>query len=338
MKRHIAIFWLAAAAVSWCLPAQAQTLKTIRDRGTLICGVNQDLAGFSKPDGKGGWTGFDVDFCKALAAAIFNDPTKVRFVGLNAAARFTALQNKEIDVLSRNSTWTMSREASLGLSFPVTTYYDGQGFIVTRASGANSALELNGVSACVQTDTTNQLNLTDYFKANKIEHQVQQFTALDEALKAYDSGSCKTFTADVSQLHALRLRLGKPADHVILPEVISKEPLGPAVRNDDMQWFNIVRWTHFAMINAEELGVSSQTIDEALRSDKPDVKRLVGADDGYGEKLGLTKDWAVRIVKLVGNYGEVFERNIGDKSDLKIARGLNDLWTRGGIQYAPPVR
>jgi general L-amino acid transport system substrate-binding protein len=338
MKRPIAILVLAAISFLSCLPAQAQTLKTVRDRGVLVCGVNPDLIGFSKPDGKGGWTGFDIDFCKALAAAIFNDPTKVRFVGLSAAARFTALQSKEIDILSRNSTWTMSREASLGLSFPVTTYYDGQGFIVPRASGANSALELGGASACVQTDTTNQLNLTDYFNANKIEHQVQPFTALDDALKAYDAGRCKTFTADVSQLHALRLRLGKPADHVILPEVISKEPLGPAVRNDDMQWFNIVRWTHFAMVNAEELGVSSQTIDEALRSEKPDVKRLVGADEGHGEKLGLTKDWAVRIVRLVGNYGEVFERNVGGKSELSIARGLNDLWTRGGIQYAPPVR
>lgn len=338
MKRHIAIIALAATAISLSLPAQAQTLKTVRDRGTLICGVNPDLIGFSKPDGKGGWAGFDVDFCKALAAAIFNDPTKVQFVALGTTNRFTALQSKEIDVLSRNSTWTMAREAGLGLSFPATTYYDGQGFIVPRASGANSALELNGASACVQTDTTNQLNLTDYFNANKIEHQVQTFTSLDDALKAYDAGRCKTFSADTSQLHALRLRLAKPAEHVILPEVISKEPLGPAVRGDDMQWFNIVRWTHFAMINAEELGVSSQTIDEALRSEKPDVKRLVGADEGFGEKLGLTKDWAVRIVKLVGNYGEVFERNVGGKSELKIARGLNDLWTRGGIQYAPPVR
>jgi general L-amino acid transport system substrate-binding protein len=339
MNRAIGGFALVAvAALVWQQPATAQTLKTVKDRGTLVCGVNQGLPGFSNPDAAGNWSGFDVDFCRALAAAIFNDPSKVRYVPLSTAARFQALQSKEVDVLSRNSTWTMERDTSMGLSFPATTYYDGQGFIVSRSSNAVSALELSGVSVCVQTETTTRLNLTDFFKTNKVEHQVMEFASLDEAVKSYDSGRCKTFTTDVSQLYALRLRLSKPDDHVILPDIISKEPLGPAVRSDDAQWFAITRWVHFAMLNAEELGVSSQTIDEAMRSEKPDVKRLVGTEGAYGEQLGLTKDWAARVIKQVGNYGEVFDRNVGLHSKLGIARGLNDLWTKGGIQYAPPIR
>ena len=338
MRGIVRMLGLAVIAVCTCQTATAQSLKTIKDRGTLVCGVGQGLIGFSHPDQSGNWAGFDVDFCRALAAAIFNDAARVRYLPFNAAERFPALQSKSIDVLSRNSTWTMSRDTELGLSFPVTTYYDGQGFMVPRSLKADSALDLNGASICVQSDTTTQLNLSDFFRGNRIAYQVLTFPTFDEATKAYDASRCKSITTDVSQLYALRLTLTSPDDHVILPEVISKEPLGPVVRSDDMQWFTIVRWTHFAMVTAEELGVSSQTVDEALRSDRPEIKRLLGTECDHGERLGLSKDWAARIVRLVGNYGEVFSRNIGDGSKLAIARGLNDLWTKGGIQYAPPIR
>jgi general L-amino acid transport system substrate-binding protein len=241
-------------------------------------------------------------------------------------------------VLSRNSTWTLARDTSLGLNFAAVNYYDGQGFIVRKSLKINSALELNGASVCTQTGTTTELNLADYFRANKMKYEVLALATADETIKAYDGGRCDVFTTDVSQLYAEKLKLTNANDHIILPEVISKEPLGPVVRHGDDQWFDIVKWVHFAMVNAEELGVSSKTIDEALKSDKPDVKRLVGTEGNYGEQLGLTKDWVVRIVKAVGNYGEVFERNVGSGSKLGIARGLNNLWTKGGIQYAPPIR
>jgi len=338
MSGLIRTFILAMVAVGTCHAAGAQTLKTVKDRGMLMCGVGQGLAGFSQPDGNGNWIGFDVDFCRALAAAIFNDPSRVLYVPYSAGARFPALQSRAIDVLSRNSTWTMSRDTELGLSFPVTTYFDGQGFMVPRSLKTEAALDLGGASVCVQSDTTTNLNLLYFFRANKMKLEALTFGTFEEALRAYDSGRCKALTADVSQLYALRLSLTKPDEQVILPEIISKEPLGPVVRGDDMQWFAIVRWTHFAMIIAEELGVSSQTIDEALRSDKPEIRRLVGTEGSYGEHLGLSKEWAAQVIRLVGNYGEVFNRNIGDSSRLSIARGLNDLWTRGGIQYAPPIR
>ena len=338
MSRVVRMFILAVVAVVASPAADAQTLKTVKERGELVCGVGQGLAGFSSPDEKGGWSGFDVDFCRALAAAIFNDAGKVKYVPVETVARFAPLQSQAIDLLSRNTTWSMSRDTALGLSFPVTTYYDGQGFMVPRSLKVDSALDLKGASVCVQSGTTTELNLSDFFSANKIEHQAMTFATFEEALKIYDSGGCKSLATDVSQLYALRLSLTKPDEHIILPEVISKEPLGPVVRGDDMQWFAIMRWTHFAMIIAEELGVSSRTIDEALRSEKPEIKRLVGAEGSYGEHLGLSKDWAARIIRLVGNYGEVFGRNIGDGSKLAISRGLNDLWTKGGIQYAPPIR
>jgi general L-amino acid transport system substrate-binding protein len=328
----------AAAALATSAPASAQTLNTVKQRGVLVCGVSQGLPGFSSPDDRGNWTGLDVDFCRALAAAIFNDPTKVRFTPLSTKDRFTALQSGEIDVLSRNSTWTLSRDSSLGLNFAGITYYDGQGFMVKKALKINSALELNGASVCTQTGTTTELNLADYFRANKMKYEVLALATGDETIKAYDGGRCDVFTTDVSQLYAEKLKLSNANDHVILPEIISKEPLGPVVRHGDDQWFDLVKWTHFAMINAEELGVSSKTVDEALKSDKPDIKRLVGSEGNYGEQLGVTKDWVVRIVKHVGNYGEVFERTVGSGSKLGIARGLNNLWTKGGIQYAPPIR
>src|SRR5215203_1798633 len=336
MKRNVLVL---GAALSLALSAQtaaAQMLKTVKDRGSLICGVSQGLPGFSTPDDKGNWTGLDVDFCRALAAAIFNDPAKVKFTPLSAKDRFEPLKSGEIDVLARNTTWTSSRDALF--SFVAITYYDGQGFMVRKALKINSALELNGASVCTQTGTTTELNLADYFRANKMKYEVLALATADETIKAYDGGRCDVFTTDVSQLYAEKLKLTNANDHIILSEVISKEPLGPVVRHGDDQWFDIVKWVHFAMVNAEELGVSAKTLDEALKSDKPDVKRLVGTEGNYGEQLGLTKDWAVRIVKAVGNYGEVFERNVGSGSKLGIARGLNNLWTKGGIQYAPPIR
>lgn len=338
MKVIVRMIALAIIAVCAGESASAQTLNAVKERGVLSCGVGPGLAGFSSPDEKGNWSGFDVDFCRALAAAIFNDPNLVRFSYFNAGDRFPALQSKGIDVLSRNTTWTMSRDTELGLSFPVTTYYDGQGFMVPRALKIDSALDLNGASVCVQSDTTTALNLADFFQGNRMKHEAVTAGTVDDARKAYDSGACKSLTTDVSQLYAMRLSLAHPDDHVILPEVISKEPLGPVVRADDMQWFAIVRWTHFAMIIAEELGVSSKSIDEAMRSDRPEIKRLLGVEGNHGEHLGLTKDWAARIIRHVGNYGEVYDRNVGEGSKLKIPRGLNQLWSAGGIQYAPPIR
>ena len=319
-------------------PAHSQTLKAIKDRGTLVCGVSQGILGFSAQTANSGWVGFDVDFCRALAAEIFNDTSKVNFVPLSAGERFGALQSGAIDVLSRNSTWTMSREVDLGLVFPAVTYYDGQGFMVRRSRKIGSALDLAGSKICVQTGTTTELNLADYFDSNAMKYQPVLGASPDEVVKTYDSDRCDVLTSDASQLHAERLKLTTPDDHVILPDLISKEPLGPAVRAGDQQWFNIVKWTAFAMVNAEELGVTSKNIDEALKSTKPKVRRLVGTEDDYGERLGLTKDWAVRIIRLVGNYGEIYEHNVGVKSQLGIPRGINELWTAGGIMYAPPIR
>jgi general L-amino acid transport system substrate-binding protein len=338
MIRAVATLATAAALAAGASAASAQTLNTVKQRGTLVCGVSQGLPGFSSPDDRGNWTGLDVDLCRAIAAAIFGDANKVKFTPLSAKDRFTALQSGEIDVLSRNSTWTLSRDSSLGLNFAAVNYYDGQGFMVRKSLKVNSALELNGASVCTQTGTTTELNLADYFRANKMKYEVIAFATADETIKAYDSGRCDVFTTDVSQLYSEKLKLANSNDHIILPEVISKEPLGPAVRHGDDQWFDLVKWVHFAMINAEELGVTSKNVDEALKSDKPDVRRLVGTEGNYGEQLGVSKDWVVRIVKLVGNYGEAFERNVGSGSRLGIARGLNNLWNKGGIQYAPPVR
>jgi general L-amino acid transport system substrate-binding protein len=316
----------------------AQTLKKVQDRGSLICGVSQGLPGFSNPDDKGNWTGFDVDVCRAVAAAIFNDASKVKFSPLSAKDRFTALQSGEIDMLARNSTWSSSRDASLGISFTAVNYYDGQGFMVRKSLKVNSALELNGGSMCVQTGTTTELNLADYFRANNMKYEVIAFVTADETVKAYEAGRCDAFTTDVSQLYAEKLKLANPADHVILPEIISKEPLAPAVRRGDDQWLTLVKWVQFAMLDAEELGVSQKTVDEALKSTQPEIKRLLGTDGTYGEQLGLTKDWVVRIVKQVGNYADSYDRNVGSGSKLGISRGLNRLWTKGGIQYAPPIR
>jgi general L-amino acid transport system substrate-binding protein len=304
----------------------------------LSCGVSQGLPGFSSPDDKGNWTGLDVDVCRAIAGAIFNDPAKVKYVPLSAKDRFTALQSGEVDVLSRNTTWTISRDTSLGANFTGVTYYDGQGFMVKKSLKVNSALELNSASVCVQTGTTTEQNLADYFKANNMKYEVIAFGTNDETVKAYEAGRCDVFTTDQSGLYANRLKLASPGDHMVLPEIISKEPLGPMVRHGDDQWFDIVKWTLFALITTEELGVTAKNVDEKAKLENPEMKRVLGSDGNFGEQLGLTKDWVVRIVKAVGNYGEVFDRNVGAGSPLAINRGLNNLWNKGGLQYAPPIR
>ncbi len=334
---------LSAAAVTLaCGAASAATLDEVKARGSLKCGVHTGLAGFAAPNDKGEWTGFDADFCRAVAAAIFDDPSKVTFVPTNATERFTALQSGEIDLLARNTTWTISRDTSLGLNFTGVNYYDGQGFMINakKLPGINSALQLSGAAICVQSGTTTELNLADYFEANNMQYNPVVFQGFDETNAAYESGRCDDDTTDQSGLYALRLTLANPDEHVVLPEIISKEPLGPAVRQGDDQWFDIVKWTLFAMIQAEESGITQANIDEMLQSDNPEIRRILGVEEGskLGADLGLTNDWVVRIVRGVGNYGEVFERNIGQGSPIKIARGLNALWTKGGLQYAPPIR
>ena len=342
MKRLAAVIALlfaqTAALAGATQAAGAQTLAAIKERGQLVCGANGTLAGFGTPDPQGNWTGFDVDFCRAIAAAIFDDPGKVKFVALTAKDRFTALQSGEVDVLSRNTTWTLSRDTSLGLDFAAVTYYDGQGFMVRRALKVSSALELSDASVCVQQNTTSELNLADYFRANHMSLKAVALATEEEALKAYESGRCDALTTDSSALYGARLGLSEPSLHIVLPEIISKEPLSPVVRQGDSQWTDIVRWTHFVMLNAEELGISSGNVDAKLKSDDPETRRLLGVEGQYGEGLGLTNDWAYRIIKHVGNDGESFERNIGQGSPLKIVRGLNALWTKGGLQYGPPIR
>jgi general L-amino acid transport system substrate-binding protein len=338
MKRLVTTLALVAAAGLAASTASAQTLNAVKQRGALNCGTNTGLAGFAQPDAQGNWTGLDVDLCRAVSAAIFNDANKIKFVPLTAKDRFTALQSGDVDMLSRNTTWTSSRDTSLGLNFTGINYFDGQGFIIRKQLKVNSALELNDAAICVQQGTTTELNLADYFRASKMRLKTVTFATLDESVKAYDSGRCDAYTTDASGLYSVRMKLTAPDDHIVLPEIISKEPLGPAVRHGDDQWFDLVKWTHYAMVNAEELGVTKANVDEMAKSDNPDLKRLLGTEGNFGEQLGLSKDWVVRIVKLVGNYGEVFEKNVGQGSPLKIARGLNNLWTKGGLQYAPPVR
>jgi general L-amino acid transport system substrate-binding protein len=328
----------AAAAMMIALTAHASTLETVKQRGAVNCGANGQLPGFGIPDAQGNWSGLDADLCRAIAAAIFNDPAKVKFVPLTARDRFTGLQMGDVDVLVRNTSWTLSRDTQLGLISTGINYYDGQGFIARKALRVNSALELNDASICVEQGTTTELNLADYFRSNRMRLKTVTFGTIDEAVKAYESGRCDAFTADASGLYGIRLKLAKSDDHVMLPEIISKEPLGPLVRKGDDQWLEIVKWVHFAMLDAEELNVKRTNVDEQVRSDNPEVKRLLGTEGNFGELLGLTNDWVYRIVKLVGNYGEVFDRNVGQGSSLKIARGLNALWTKGGVQYAPPIR
>jgi general L-amino acid transport system substrate-binding protein len=337
MRSHFA--WLAGAAfaVAGALSVNAATLDQVKTRGQLICGANPGLAGFGLPDDQGMYKGLDVDECKAIAAAIFNDPNKVKYLPINAKDRPTILASGEIDVLIRNTTWTLSRQTG-GMFFTGINFYDGQGFMVRKKLDVASALKLDGASVCVQQGTTTELNLADYFRANNMKLEAVVFATDEEATKAYDSGRCDAYTTDASGLYSERLKMSNPDDHIVLPEIISKEPLGPSVRKDDVQWFQIVQWTHYALITAEELGVTQANVDEKLKSDNPAIRRLLGVEGSYGEGLGLTNDWAYRIIKAVGNYGEIFERNVGQGSPIKISRGLNALWNKGGLQYAPPIR
>jgi general L-amino acid transport system substrate-binding protein len=340
MKKHIVAIaaGLGLTLAAGTAMAQTGTLAQVKARGTLNCGVGPGLAGFGLPDAQGNWSGLDVDFCRAMAAAIFDDPKKVKFVPLSAKDRFTALQAGEVDLLARNTTWTMSRDTSLGLNFGPVNYYDGQGFMVRKKLNVASAMKLDGASVCTQQGTTTELNLADFFRANKMKYEVVAFATNDETIKAYESGRCDAFTTDASGLYAERLKLSDQAEHIVLPEVISKEPLGPVVRHGDDQWFDIMKWTHYAMLNAEEAGITQANVAEMAKSDNPEIKRMLGSEGKFGEAIGLTNDWVLRIVKHVGNYGESFERNVGASSRLKIARGQNALWTKGGLQYAPPIR
>jgi general L-amino acid transport system substrate-binding protein len=326
-----------AGALLLLAGAKAGTLDAVKQRGALACGVSTGLPGFSARDDKGRWSGFDVDYCRALAAAIFDDPTKVTYVPLNAAERFDALKSGKIDVLSRNSSWTIEREAG-GLLFTAILYHDGQGFLVLRHPDIASALELDKAKVCVQKGTTSELNLPDYFRYNSMSLELHAVDTVDEAMKTLEGGGCDVFTADQSALYAERTQLAKPGEAVILPDVISKEPLGPVVRGDDIGWFNLVKWVAFALIDAEELGVSSQNTGKATTSTKPDVRRFVGIEGDFGQKLGVDNAFALNAVKAVGNYDEIFERNLGTGSKLDIPRGLNQLWSAGGVLYAPPMR
>lgn len=343
MKKTIVSAVIGAAALGLTgAAASAATLDDIKAKGFVQCGVSQGLPGFSNPDDQGNWSGLDVDLCKAVAAAVFGDAEKVKFTPLSAKERFTALQSGEVDVLSRNTTWTISRDTALGLNFAGVTYYDGQGFMINakKLEGINSALQLSGAAVCVQAGTTTELNLADYFKANNMEYSPVVFEKFEEVNAAYDAGRCDVYTTDQSGLYAVRLNLTNPDDHIVLPEIISKEPLGPAVRHGDDQWFDIVKWVYYALVNAEELGISQANLEEKMNSDNPEVRRLLGTEEGtkLGTDLGLTNDFAVRAIKHVGNYGEIFERNVGADSPLKISRGINALWTKGGLQYGMPIR
>jgi len=333
MKKSL-LLGLATAAI-FSTTVQADTLEDVKKAGVVKCGVSTGLGGFSAADDKGEWKGLDVDLCRAVAAAVLGDATKVKFNPLTAKERFTALQSGEIDILSRNTTWTLTRDGSLGLNFAGVNYYDGQGFMVTKALGVDSALKLDGAAVCIQAGTTTELNLADYFKANNMKYKAITFDNSDQTIKGFEAGRCDMLTSDQSQLYSLRIKLAKPDTAIVLPEVISKEPLGPVVRQGDDKWFNIVKWSLNAMINAEEMGITSKNIKEMKDSKDPSVGRMMG---GQGEKLGLDDNWSANIVEQVGNYGESFEANVGAGSPLKIGRGLNALWNKGGIMYAPPIR
>ena len=332
MKKFLFIFTFFLAGHA----AAQSTLDSVRSKGFVQCGVNTGLAGFSQPDSKGVWRGIDVDVCRAVAAAVFGDAGKVRYTPLTALQRFTALQSGEIDILSRNTTWTLSRDTSLGLNFVGVNYYDGQGFMVPKKLNVKSAKQLNGATVCVQPGTTTELNLADYFRANRMSFKPVVIEKLEEVLNAYFAGRCDVFTTDHSGLVALRAsRATKPEDHLILPEIISKEPLGPAVRHGDDRWFDIVKWSLFAMLEAEELGLSSKNIDAEAKSANPSIQRFVGTSGDIGKMLSLDNKWAYQIIKQVGNYAESYEANL---KPLGFERGLNRLWNQGGLMYAPPIR
>ena len=338
--RTFPIWAIAASMAVFTSPVVAgPTLDAVKQRGEIVCGVNTGIAGFAAPDSKGEWRGIDVDVCRAVSSALFGNPGKVKFVGLTAAQRFTALQSGEIDVLSRNTTGTLTRDTSLGLNVAGVNYYDGQGFLVSKKANVKSVKELNGATICVQQGTTTELNVADYFRANKISYKPVVIEKLEEVIAAFFAGRCDAFTADASNLAATRsTNAQNPDDYMILPEIISKEPLGPMVRHGDDQWFDLVKWSLIAMIEAEEYGVTSKNVDEMLQSTNPGIQRFLGVTPGMGKALGVDEKWAFNIVKQVGNYGESFERNVGSGSPLKLQRGLNALWTQGGLMYAWPIR
>ncbi len=341
MKKMM-ISTLVAAATLFALANQAHagtTLDAVKKKGFVQCGISDGLPGFSYADANGKFTGIDVDVCRAVAAAVFGDDTKVKYTPLTAKERFTALQSGEVDILSRNTTWTSSRDSSMGMVFAGVNYYDGIGFLTHKKAGLKSAKDLDGATVCIQAGTDTELNVADYFKANKMQFTPVTFDRSDESAKALESGRCDTLSSDQSQLYALRIKLGKPDDYVVLPEVISKEPLGPVVRRGDDDWFTIVKWSLYAMLDAEEMGVTSKNVDQMVANPlTPDMAHLLGKEGNFGEQLKLPNDWAFKIIKQVGNYSEIFDRNVGAGSELKIKRGLNALWNQGGIQYAPPVR
>jgi len=335
-KNKIALLLSAAVLVPNLV--FASTLQDVTKKGKVACGISTGNAGFSSIDSKGAWIGLDVDFCKAVAAAVLGDAEKVKYVPLTSAERLTALQTGEIDLLARTTTWTSSRDTSLGLNFTGVNYYDGQGFLVKKNLGVTSAKELNGATFCIQSGTTTELNLTDYFKTNKMEYKAITYDNANQAFEGFKAGRCDALTTDASSLYGLLVQLDDANSAVVLPEIISKEPLGPVVRQGDDQWFNIVRWTLFATLEAEELGVTSSNVDTMLKSNNPNIKRLLGVSNSTGTDLGLKDDWAYQIVKQVGNYSETFEKNVGQGSSLKITRGLNALWTDGGLMYSMPIR
>ncbi|CAO3419923.1 amino acid ABC transporter substrate-binding protein [Azospirillum argentinense] len=332
----------AAAAMVFGAVTGAQagpTLDAVKGRGFVQCGVNAGLPGFGNPDSSGNWTGLDVDYCRAVAVALFNDPNKVKFTPLSAQQRFPAIQSGEVDLLSRNTTVTLTRDTSVGLNFAPVTYYDGQGFMVNKKLGVKSAKELNGATVCVQAGTTTELNLADYFRTNNMSYNPVVIESNDEVNAAYFAGRCDVLTTDASGLAGTRAGVAPvPDDHIILPEIISKEPLAPAVRHGDDQWFDVVKWTVYATIQAEEMGITSKNVDEFVNSKNPEIQRILGTSPGMGKALGLDEKWAYNIIKTMGNYGEIFERNVGTKTPLKLERGLNALWTNGGLQYAMPIR
>ena len=333
---------LGAAALACSIPAHAgKTIDTIKQRGELVCGTNPGLAGFAAPDSQGKYSGLDIDYCKGLAAALLGDANKVRYVPLTAPQRFTALQSGEIDVLSRNTTWTLTRDASLGMHFVGVNFYDGQGFMVPKSLNVKSAKQTKGATACVQGGTTTELNLTDYSRANNLQWKPVVFDNQPATNAAYFSGRCQIYTTDASGLAAIRAKEAKnPADHVILPELISKEPLGPSIRRGDDEFFAIAKWVLNVMLEAEELGITQANVDKMKAESKnPGVMRVLGGgSEDSGKALGLDKEWAYRVIKAVGNYGESFERNVGPNTPVGLPRGSNALWTQGGLMYAPPVR
>ena len=341
MKKSVFLGTAAAATLlaGMGMAQEGSTLAQVKERGELNCGVNTGLVGFAAPDASGNWTGFDVAFCRALAAAVLGDPAKVKFVPTTGQTRFTALSSGEVDVLARNSTWTYSRDTDLKLDFVGVNYYDGQGFMVNKELGVTSAKELDGATICIQTGTTTELNLADYFRANNMTYTPVNIDSNAEGEQQYMAGACDAYTTDASGLAATRAAFADPETHIILPEIISKEPLGPAVRHGDSNWGDIARWTLNALIAAEEYGVTSRNIEELVRSsENPEVQRLLGTTDELGAMMGLDAEWARRAILAGGNYGEIFAANIGEQTPIGLARGLNAQWTQGGLLYAPPFR